>query len=474
MGGAAGAAFFPAFSAAKQPESKSLATGSTALFYTPSTTLLWDTWVYHHNGKFHLYYMTGPRGKWNGIGMAVSNDGVHWDEVGKVIEKPVTGVDRSGAGTVWAVRDEAGNEKFIMGHSEWQVSAESKREDGLRQTLLFSESQDLIHWQRLGAESEFHHDTRWYDGNGRWDNLWPIPRPEGGFYGYWVAQPNNKKIGIGFGESLDGVTWKALESPDLPSVPASAEVPGVYRWKDKCYLTYNSFDIRDSQLEFEWGNSTLVGDFPSGPFSYAPKNRRLLVGDTVYFTRFADTPDGVLVNHHSWENDDRDNRGHIYMAPLKRADWDDEGTLRLKWWDGNERAKAKRVFIQSQLVETAFDPNETLILEGVMPLTSSPTGLYLQGSGEKGTGFLVHENGLVEYGDINRDGSGFEKKGYVDRELPFEDKAHFRLIRKGRITEFYLNDYLMQCYSLPEQGTGHIGLIGPPRDFSKLKAWYCA
>jgi hypothetical protein len=162
------------------------------------------------------------------------------------------------------------------------------------------------------------------------------------------------------------------------------------------------------------------------------------------------------------------------MAPLKKAQWDDEGTLRLMWWQGNEIAKSKRVQLKAQLSQTAFDPARTLILEGVMPLSSSPTGLYLQGTNGRGTGFLVHENGLVEYGDVSGDSSRFEKKGYVDRELALADTARFRLIRKGRITELYLNDYLMQCYSLPELGTGRISELGPAGSFSGLNAWYCA
>ena len=76
MGGAvAGAALFPTFSNAKQPESKNVPMSSTALFYKPSTTILWDVWVYHHNGKFYLYYVTGGMMEWNGVGLAISDDG---------------------------------------------------------------------------------------------------------------------------------------------------------------------------------------------------------------------------------------------------------------------------------------------------------------------------------------------------------------------------------------------------------------
>jgi len=175
------------------------------------------------------------------------------------------------------------------------------------------------------------------------------------------------------------------------------------------------------------------------------------------------------------------------MAPIKRAQWDDEGTLRLMWWEQNNLAKAESLSVLYEkshsglpvtFLDRLFDSDETLIVEGEMPLPSSSngsvSGLYVQGAAAAGTAFLVRENGAVDFGAMQLDGTGFDKQGGVDRELTFEGKVHFRLVRKGRLTEFYLNDYLMQCYSLPEQGTGRIGFIGSAHDFSKLKAWYCA
>jgi hypothetical protein len=190
-----------------------------------------------------------------------------------------------------------------------------------------------------------------------------------------------------------------------------------------------------------------------------------------------DTPDGALANHHSWEIIQGRRLGvddsRTYLAPLKRAKWDEEGTLRLKWWEGNEKAKSNRFPVESQLLDTAFDLEETLILEGEMTVSSSVTGLYLQGTGGKGTGFLVRNSGHVEYGDIDCGGTHFKKRGAVDRECASGGQVSFRLVRKGRITEFYLNDVLMQCYCLPERGTGRIGLIGSAHDFYDLQAWYC-
>jgi hypothetical protein len=455
----------------------------TALFFTPATSPMWDTLIYHHQNTFYLYYLTKAFGQLDGVGLAVSHDGVYWKDHGKVIEKAADAT-WLGSGAVWPVVDEASsNGKFIMNFSEWRGDQKHGR-----QTIFFAESSDLIHWARLGSEYEFRQDTRWYEPNGRWDNIWPGPRPGGGYYGYWAATPKGKKVGLGFGESDDGVNWKALEPPVLSYVPLgppslpSPEVGAVYVWRDRYYALVGLDDlnpqVNDDFTEFRPGHTTFVADSPRGPFTPAPKNRRLLVGNSSYFARFVDTPGGVLLNHHAWEilegaplgvNDDT-----TCMPPLKRAVWDDEGTLRLKWWTGNEKGKCRRVPVEPQLWDTAFDPKETLILEGEMLLASNPTGLYLQGAGDKGTGFLVYRNGRVEYGDICRDGAGFEKKGYVDRDLVFADTARIRLIRRGRITEFYLDDHLMQCYCLPEQGTGRISVIGSAANLRQLAAWYCA
>lgn len=193
----------------------------------------------------------------------------------------------------------------------------------------------------------------------------------------------------------------------------------------------------------------------------------------------------MLANHQSWVPVTDPKTGlidyktdfakDVRLAPLKRAVWDEDGTLRLMWWPGNERAKHKRVRVE--LFNTRFEPDQTLILEGVMALPESTnavaTGSYLQGSAETGTAFLVQENGAVNYGAIRSDGTQFRQEGHVDRELVLKSPVRFRLIRKDRMTEFYLNDVLMQCYCLPEQGTGHIGFLGSPKNFSQLAAWYC-
>ena len=51
--------------------------------------------------------------------------------------------------------------------------------------------------------------------------------------------------------------------------------------------------------------------------------------------------------------------------------------------------------------------------------------------------------------------------------------APFRLLVRQSLLEFYLNDRLVQCYSLPERSSGRLGLVvesGHAR-FEELRAW---
>src|SRR5689334_22448868 len=89
-GVAVGSKFLAAFANNANPDSKTTP-GSFTLFYKPEKTgNIWDTWVYHHQGKFYLYYNPSPGdqktlGGWNCIALATSSDGVHWKEHGQII-----------------------------------------------------------------------------------------------------------------------------------------------------------------------------------------------------------------------------------------------------------------------------------------------------------------------------------------------------------------------------------------------------
>jgi hypothetical protein len=105
---------------------------------------------------------------------------------------------------------------------------------------------------------------------------------------------------------------------------------------------------------------------------------------------------------------------------------------------------------------------------------SRPVGLFLAHADDAGTAILVRAGGVTELGPMRADGSGFKAEHRIDREWKFGPTARFRLLLKGSLIEFYLDDLLMQCYSLPQQATGRIGVLraGDPAAVSGLQGWY--
>jgi hypothetical protein len=226
---------------------------------------------------------------------------------------------------------------------------------------------------------------------------------------------------------------------------------------------------------------TLVADKPEGPFLAAKRNVRLLAGHT-YFSRFYRAPDGLLVNHHSIARN-----GQVYFGTLKATAVDREGTLRLTWWPGNERLKHEPLAMalpasagagegRIAMVPTALDAERGTVLEGTLTLPAGagapPRGLYIEGAGNGGAAILIHPGGRAELGPIQADGSGFRAEKTVDRELESGTQPTFRLLLKHSLLEFYLNEVLIECFSLAQPATGRIGRIGG--DAVRLTAaWRC-
>jgi hypothetical protein len=412
----------------------------------------WDTWLYHHEGTYYLFLLAGPGGNWHGIGMATSPDGVHWTDRGLVLSK-ARGVTWLGTGSTWKSPGYEKDRKFFLNFSEWR---------GDRQTIFFAQSTDLLHWTRLDGAYEFKQDERWYEPKGRWDCIYSIARPGGGLFGYWTADPKGRP-GVGFGESLDGVRWTALPPPRFLDGAPHGECGAVERFGDRYFMMLGS---NGEML-------TLVADRPEGPFRPARKNYHLLGGHT-YFSRFFSAPDGILVNHHSMA-------GGVYFAPLKQAVVDAEGTLRLKWWKGNERLKHRPLDVRPPrdnaspvaMLDNTFDIGAGVVLEGTFTAQTSAgqksLGLFIEHPDRSGTALLLRRDGVAEIGPMQADGAGFAVKSRVDHQLPLHPVTRFRLLMKYSLLELYLDDHLIQCWSVPGCPTGRIGLVG--RGIENLRAW---
>lgn len=417
------------------------------LFYAPAhrdTGIMWDTWLYWHQGTYYLYYLARSAEAWDNISLATSSDGVNWQELGPILTKG-PGVTWMGTGSTWKNPTPGQGAPYQLNFSEWK---------GPRQTIFFAESDDLIHWRRRD-DCEFVQEESGYEPQGRWDCIWPLARTEGGLYGYWTATPRfgtNSRFGMG--QSSDGLHWEALLPPVVHGA-GEGEVGAIGQIGDRYYMM---FGCQGSMI-------TLVADQPEGPFHAAAKNRILLAGHT-YFSRFFPSPQGLLVNHHAIARD-----GMVYMGLLKRALLDSEDTLRLGWWEGNEQLK--RTPLPVNLAPAApdtpvrflqpLDMSEGLIMEGRLELPAQAfaprCGLYLEYQAQRGLALLFDAQGRAECVLVGEKGENAVVETRIDREYSFPAAARWRLVVESSLVEIYLEDLLIECFSLPAPATGRFGLI---------------
>ena len=71
------------------------------LFKSELVSKTWDTWMAFHEGRFYLYYLTSETAPSDGFGVAVSEDGLHWRDYGRVLAPSEKMVRYLGADSVW-------------------------------------------------------------------------------------------------------------------------------------------------------------------------------------------------------------------------------------------------------------------------------------------------------------------------------------------------------------------------------------
>ena len=440
------------------------------IFRSEMVSKTWDTWMYFHEGTYHLYYLTSEQGAGDGFGVATSSDGIDWHDYGRVLGPSDKMVTYLGMGSVWKDPNFEESRRFLCNYSEWRLEAGSPV-----QNILFAWSNDLIHWHKFGDELMFKIDERFYlkvkpDPRGswewpRWDSICVIPRPAGGYYGYWTATPQNA-LGFGFGESSDGLHWQALEPPQITwgSLPEMyfIEVGGAHQIEQRYYCMAGDY------ADTHWGMYCLVSDKPSGPFRPAAKNFELLRNQSrmhVYFSRFLDTPGEVLVNHHALAKG-RPFDAHLetYFSPLKKASLID-GNLYMTWWPGNDRLKHTRMERSgSEGQSLTFDPRIGIVVEGTLDL---PGSLHISNRDRAGTSILVNTEGVTEIGPQAQAETVFVCQERVDREVPFGAHPQFRLLLNYTMLEFYLDDLLIECYTMESTADGMISF----RNVRDLRLW---
>jgi hypothetical protein len=474
-----------------------------AILYKPKQCkVLWDVWVVYEEGMYYLYHVSYKHSYWDGISMATSKDGLHWDEIGEVISKPEDAVWLGGCSSFWKLEtlgpDGKPAKKYVTSFSEWRGPESTVGQ----QTIFFAESTDMLQWKRLGKDYEFKPDPKWYKVNqgveSRWDGLAITPRPGGGYYGYLTASPDQpdlplapdkSALAFGMAESDDGLRWRAVAAPEIEwgekidEMTTTEEPARVFR-------AISVGDIEKIKGRYYLLNTTtgvLIAEKPTGPFRPQQKNTALIPERTSTgnrYPRFFRSPDGLLYVHHDRA---RAAGSGVYLAPMKRALVDDEGILRLGYWEGNDRLKAESVSLDLPeapgagpapvMFRNEFDTAKGIILEGTIAVPQSgevkPSGLAIECANSEVVGILVGPRGVTTIGAFKDDFSGFKRKGYFDRQAEFPPVAPFKLLLRHAFVEFYLDGLLIQCYPLPDSASGKIGVVEGtgPDAIKKIAAW---
>lgn len=275
--------------------------------------------------------------------------------------------------------------------------------------------------------------------------------------------------GFGFAESLDGVTWTAL--PPVAG-DVSGEFGGIHRIGAKYYLLLSEGRV-------------AVGDQPTGPFHAQAQNPNAFgTGCDIYFPRFFhNAPDGPLVNHFY-------TAGPVFAAPLKAVEVDANDILRLKWWPGNDKLKARRLTtsllggaadaVAVRMLDQRLPLDRVHVLEGNMTAARRPSavgdteaavgpGIYLDHDDGVGA-FLVVGQESVSFGRMKADGSESKVLQTIGRGLAFGPSPSFRLVVKHDMMELYVNDYLMNVKRFT--WNGRLGVIGEAGRWpTRLDVW---
>ncbi|WP_052882841.1 discoidin domain-containing protein [Kiritimatiella glycovorans] len=306
------------------------------------------------------YYMMYDYIGWNpkahanvkkqGLGLATSKDGVYWRDHG--IDFPNDeDVYWTGCAAVTRYQPDG---PWVMQYSFTDVP----KYPGFR--MRFAVSEDSRTWEKLGPESTFLPDPRWYT-NRRFDTINPCPAPDGGYwYGAWIAVPKDV-WGFGFGKTRDGIQWEVLPPVEVVEVPRikkdtiPGEMGGFFKMGDRYFIEYCD-NTHASPLGVRV--HIVSSKKPEGPYRPTPRNHTW--GTYSYFyPRVYDLPGGTFFAEMFHVG--RDNGRSYHMPPLKRIESDGE-SIWLKYWEGNDRLKSQPIRLSA--VEP-FDDGKASWLYGV-------------------------------------------------------------------------------------------------------------
>ena len=183
---------------------------------------------------------------------------------------------------------------------------------------------------------------------------------------------------------------------------------------------------------------------------------------------------------------DKDNFLISYFAPIKKVRIEQDGSLWLVYWQGNDKLKkipvemkygktVNKNGINIRMTENSLNANDGCVIEGIMNLEENP-GLYFECLGDKSAYMAVNKNAEISYYIVSETGntpdiSFLPEKYKVQSDRQFGKTVQFRVLLKKHVMEIYFDDIYMSSYSLPGDSTGKAGLTGTENSVTAIKSW---
>jgi beta-fructofuranosidase len=217
------------------------------MLYVPHNPLvgLWDTWVFHHDGLFHLFHLQRDQRDvaCTVIAHAVSRDRVHWLPVRDALSIAASPAWDSGA-LMTGMTLQGPDGRFYLFYGSMV---------GGVQRIGVAVSHDLYHFTRHPGNPVIEPDGRWYETRpevaANLETAWRDPcivwdDATGAYYAFFCARvPHASDAAggaIGVARSADLITWDVLPPAFVSDRFFALEVPDVFHLDGRWYMLFSS------------------------------------------------------------------------------------------------------------------------------------------------------------------------------------------------------------------------------------------
>ncbi|MBR2948331.1 MAG: hypothetical protein IKC46_00565 [Lachnospiraceae bacterium] len=470
------------------------------MLYRPKQGKIWDPSIILYRGVYYCFTMYYEKDAPESYAarVAISKDGVHWEDYGNVITDSKDPVWK-----MFLFCTEDG--RFSLNHGSFSYPGAGN------DTLRYYFSDDLLHWNYVDSNSP---SPEWYEtvGECRWDHMYCIPSEKGGYIGYTVAVPLPQYSSlIGIQRSDDGIHWHSCPPPVINwngiEPVREMEVGGCEKIGDKYYLIGGICPPFNGN--YAYSCYVFTADSEEGPFTpdkealrlcgFNGKRGEIFVQTLAAFCRNYDNDELLLSNTVCYRLDDAQNSN--WLLPLRSVRVDGKGHLRLHYFKGNDALKGKLLTCaayteldtgtsegyllhDNYLLHTLadIDPNKGAVIEGTLTAQPWPArgpvrancwlpamaGFFIEETKHTGTAILAEcantDNRSILTGTFDTQTRQFIPEDKISRDCSSPNGLDtfvphtFRLLIRYGMFELYFDDMLVQTYICNTMPTGKIML----------------